>query len=292
MNTKEIKKIAVIGSGVLGTQIAMLAASVGQKVNIFDPKEEAFNKSYLLLLPSFQRGMLIPADQLEACKEKISQKYSIDEALEDVELVIETVSENIEIKKVVFSEIGSKVSLNTIIATNSSSIPISKLEESSGKPEQCLNIHFYQPIDGVRMVDIMGGTKTHPEILERASQWANSLSCVPIRVNKEVMGFCFNSIWRAVKKQCLYLWAGGFVDFHDIDKAWMMFSKMSIGPFALMDKVGLDTVYNIEMSYYLASSDPKDKPPEALFEKIQRGELGVKTGKGFYSYNQKNGDAL
>ncbi len=101
---------------------------------------------------------------------------------------------------------------------------------------------------------------------------------------KEIPGFCFNCVWRAVKKQSLYMWANDFVDFRDIDRAWSIFSGMKIGPFALMDAVGLDTVSNIEMVYHNESKDPADKPPEALMEKIKRGELGVKTGKGFYTY--------
>jgi 3-hydroxybutyryl-CoA dehydrogenase len=103
-------------------------------------------------------------------------------------------------------------------------------------------------------------------------------------VKKEIMGFCFNRIWRAVKKEALYMWANGFVDFRDTDRAWMVFSRMTEGPFAIMDKVGLDVVYDIETVYYKESKDPKDKPPDALLEKIERGELGVKSGKGFYTY--------
>lgn len=284
MKTEKIQKVVVIGAGILGTQIAMLASSVGQKVTIFDIKENALDKTYSLLLPLFNRGIMIPADMLEKCKTSISQKKDLDDDLQDADLVIEAIPEKLELKKAMFREIGQKVSSKTVIATNSSSIPVSQLEKSSGRPHQCLNIHFYQPIGGIKMVDIMGGTKTDPIFFEKGKDWIKSLGCVPIKVKKEVMGFCFNSIWRAIKKQCLYLWSNGFVDYHDIDEAWKIFSGMPYGPFALMDKVGLDTVYDIEMSYYLISKDPKDKPPEALLQKIQKKELGEKSGKGFYSY--------
>ena len=103
-------------------------------------------------------------------------------------------------------------------------------------------------------------------------------------MNKELLGFCFNRVWRAIKRETLYMWGNGFVDFQDVDRAWMVFTGMKEGPFALMDKVGLDVIWDIEMVYYNDSKDPKDHPPQALRDKIERGELGVKSGKGFYTY--------
>jgi 3-hydroxybutyryl-CoA dehydrogenase len=158
------------------------------------------------------------------------------------------------------------------------------MEQSSGRPERCINTHFYAPLQGMIMTDLMPGTKTLPEVMQAGEEWIRSLGCIPLRVKKETLGFCFNSVWRAIKKQCLYMWANDLVDFRDIDRAWRVFTNMKVGPFALMDSVGLDTVYNIEMVYYDESKDPKDKPPEALMEKIKKGELGVKSGKGFYAY--------
>jgi len=136
----------------------------------------------------------------------------------------------------------------------------------------------------MNMVDIMGGTKTTLGTIEAAKEWVRSLGCVPLTVNKEILGFCFNRVWRAVKRETLHMWAGGYVDFRDIDRAWMIFTGMSYGPFGLMDMIGLDVVYGIEMVYYNESRDPKDHPPEALKQMIERKELGIKTGKGFYTY--------
>jgi 3-hydroxybutyryl-CoA dehydrogenase len=125
--------------------------------------------------------------------------------------------------------------------------------------------------------------------MEMGIRWIRSLGCTPLTVNKELLGFCFNRVWRAVKREVLYMWANGFVDYRDVDRAWMIFNGMKknpnrFGPFALMDRVGLDVIYDIEMVYYNDSGDPKDHPPKALKEKIVQGELGVKTGKGFYTY--------
>lgn len=134
------------------------------------------------------------------------------------------------------------------------------------------------------MVDIMGGTRTTAETIEAGKAWIRSIGCVPLTVKKEILGFCFNRIWRTVKCEALHLWAEGFVDFRDIDRAWMIFTGMPQGPFGLMDAVGLDVVYNIEMMYYDESKDPKDHPPEALKVMVDRKELGTKTEKGFYTY--------
>jgi len=107
---------------------------------------------------------------------------------------------------------------------------------------------------------------------------------VPLTVKKEIFGFCFNLVWRTIKREALHMWAEGFVYFTDIDRAWMIFHGTPVGPFGLMDRVGLDVVYDIEAVYFNESKDPKDRPPDALKAKIEQKELGVKTGKGFYTY--------
>jgi 3-hydroxybutyryl-CoA dehydrogenase len=134
------------------------------------------------------------------------------------------------------------------------------------------------------MVDVMAGSQTGPEVLEQAVAWVRSIDCIPLMVNKEILGFCFNRVWRAVKRETLYLWAEEFVDFRDLDRAWMKMTGMSIGPFGIMDAVGLDVVYDIEMVYFEESRDPRDHPPARLKQKIERGELGLKSGRGFYEY--------
>ena len=179
---------------------------------------------------------------------------------------------------------GQSAPAKAIFATNSSSLPVSRMEDSSGRPDRCINTHFYLPLQGMNMADLMAGTKTLPEVMQKGEEWIRSLGVVPLRVKKEALGFCFNNVWRAIKKQTLYMWANDFADFRDIDRAWRIFSGMKVGPFGLMDSVGLDTVYNIEMVYYDESKDPGDKPPYQLVEKIKKGELGVKSGKGFYTY--------
>jgi 3-hydroxyacyl-CoA dehydrogenase len=146
------------------------------------------------------------------------------------------------------------------------------MEQSTKRPERCLNMHFYQPAVGMNMVDVMGGSKTDPQVMEASKEWVRSIGCVPLTVKKELLGFCFNRVWRAVKRETLYMWAEGFVDFRDVDKGWMIFTGMPMGPFGLMDQVGLDVIYDIEMVYYEDSKAAiyVDGPPHDYPDRQQR----------------------
>ena len=287
--TETFKKITVVGTGTLGFQIALLASNSGYDVTIFDQKPGAFDEMMAKQQADIKAKQIepfIPLDRWHVCSQRIKQVSELNQAVKDADLVIEAVPENLELKCEVFRQLGELTPPETVLATNSSSIPVSHLEKSSGRPERCLNLHFYMALHGMNMTDVMGGTRTLPEVIERGVHWVRSLGCIPLRVKKELLGFCFNRVWRAVKREVLYMWANDYVDFRDVDRAWMKFTgnEDRYGPFGLMDSVGLDVIYDIEMVYYRNSKDPKDHPPEALKQKVDRGELGVKTGRGFYTY--------
>jgi len=279
--------VCVVGAGFLGTQIALLSANSGYKVTVYDTKASAFDDTYARLTTDFKNkkiNPIIPWEKWDALKNSIAFSTDPAVALKDADLVVEAVFEELELKRKVFKMIGDNAPEKAILASNSSSMPISRFEDSSGRPEKCINTHFYLPLQGMNMTDLAAGKKTLPEVMKKGEEWIRSLGFIPLIVKKEILGFVFNNVWRAVKKQTLFMWGNGYADFRDMDRAWRIFTKMPFGPFALMDSIGLDVVYDIEMLYYNDSKDPKDKPPEALKEKIKRGELGVKTGKGFYSY--------
>ncbi|MBW1801039.1 MAG: hypothetical protein JRJ85_09955 [Deltaproteobacteria bacterium] len=285
--TAFLKNVAVVGTGMLGTQIALISAHFGYRVRVFDTDKGAFDNSLERLRAQIKsRGCepSIPRDQWPQCIEFIDRTNDLETALEEADLVIEAVPENPDIKRRVFRELGQNVQAHVILATNSSSIPVSRMEEYCGRPERCLNIHFTSPLMGNNIVDVMGGTKTSSRVFERGLSWVRSLGCIPLKVKKEIPGFCLGRVWRAVKKETLFLWSHGYADFRDIDRGWMVFSGMKYGPFGMMDAVGLDVIYDIEMFYYQESGDPRDHPPEALKRMVERGELGVKTVKGYYSY--------
>lgn len=284
---KPIKKVAVVGMGTLGTQIAVQAAAYGYEAHGFDPDRSAFAKAQVKVQSAMQmvrKGPTFPIEQWEQHASKVTLHDDLVGAVGSADLVIEVVIENLAAKRKVFSEIDRLAPPHSLLATNSSSIPISRIESATRRPDKCLNIHFYQPAVGMSMADIMGGTSTSPDTLAAARGFVRSVGCVPLAVQKEILGFCFNSVWRAVKRQTLYMWAGGFVDFRDIDRAWMVFTGMTYGPFFLMDLVGLDVILAIENVYFSDSGDPRDAPPQALKDMVARGELGLKAGKGFYTF--------
>jgi len=284
----KIERVAVLGGGTLGAQIALQSADCGYEVWLYDPDEGVFQrqlKNFMAVDQSKVRKSPIRVDRWPQVAGKITMCRSLAEAVGQADLVIEVVPENLELKRKVWAEMDAAAPERAILATNSSSIPVSKLEGATRRPEKCLNLHFYYFLLGQNMADVMGGTRTAPEVFEAGREFVRSLNLVPLTVNKELLGFCFNRVWRAIKRETLYMWANGFVDHRDVDRAWMIFNDTKWGgPFALMDRVGLDVVYDIEMVYYNDSKDPKDHPPQALKDMIERGELGVKTGKGFYTY--------
>ena len=226
----------------------------------------------------------MPVEDWQKASSNVILTKDLGEAVRGADLVIEAVPEVLELKRSIWGEIDLLAPQETLLATNSSSIPVSRIESATQRPEKCVNLHFYQPALGMNMADVMGGTQTTAETIETVKEFVRSIGCLPLVVKKEILGFCFNSVWRAIKKRTLYMWGDGFVDFRDIDRAWMVFTGMRQGPFGLMDLVGLDVVHDIEMSYYHDSKKPEDIPPRALQEMIEKNELGVKTGKGFYTY--------
>ena len=284
---QKIRKVSVIGVGTLGTQIATQGASYGYDIRVYDKDPEIYQKTLRKLRESIKtakREPTLPFGEWEKAAQKVKQCRDLSGALKDTDLVIEACHEKLDLKRKIFAQIDSLAPEGAILATNSSSIPISKIESATKRPEKCMNMHFYQMAFGLNIVDIMGGRKTTAETIEAGHQWVRSIGCIPLTVKKEILGFCFNSVWRAIKRQSLYLWAEGYVDFRDIDRAWMVFTQMSQGPFGLMDQVGLNVIYDVEMVYYNESKDPKDHPPDALKTMIERKELGMMTGKGFYTY--------
>jgi 3-hydroxybutyryl-CoA dehydrogenase len=215
---------------------------------------------------------------------RISFCEDLASTLDGVDLVIEAVPEILELKRKVFSKVDSLAPPKAIIATNSSSIPISRIEGATERPNKVLNIHFYPPIEKRNIVDLMGGTQTSVETFQAAEEWVKSMGCLPLRVKKELVGFCFNRVWHAVRLESLKMWDGGFVDFMDIDRAWMICTGMPMGPFGIMDFIGLDVVYQVHLTYYEEYQDVFYKPPDSLKKMVEKGNLGVKSGKGFYKY--------
>ncbi|MFX0175591.1 MAG: 3-hydroxyacyl-CoA dehydrogenase family protein [Candidatus Hodarchaeota archaeon] len=272
--SKKIEKISIVGAGNLGKQIAEWSAFYNYKVSIFDTNQEGLNEFI--------------DETLKKIKEKnangdIVNVKTLKEAVENADLIIEAVPEKLELKNEIFFKIDRAAPSHAIIATNSSSIPVSRIENAVKRKDKVLNLHFYKLPDFL-MADIARGTETSDETFNAGKEWLESIEVTPLELKKECLGFVFNRVWRAIKKEALKIWAGGYADIEDVDKAWKIFTGMAVGPFGLMDIVGLDVVYDIEMMYYKESGDPDDIPPDILKEMVDKGNLGVKTGRGFYIY--------
>jgi len=274
--TEKIKNVAIIGIGNLGKQIAEWSALYGYQITIFDINPSG--------LQDFVHEVYKKI-QTKGATGNIHIKETLDEAVREADLIIEAVPEKLELKRRIFSQIDSAAPSHAIIATNSSSIPVSKLEDAVIRKDKVLNIHFYK-LPVFPMADIARGTKTDNQTFEIGKNWIKSIDVEPLVLKKECLGFVFNRVWRAIKKECLKIWAGGYADIETVDRAWEIFTKSAIPPFKFMDIIGLDVVYDIETIYYKESGDPTDKPPKAFEDKVERGELGVKSGKGFYDYRK------
>ena len=281
-----VRNVCVIGAGTMGTQIAVHALCFGYKLTIFDVDNSKLEKSLqnVRFAGSSSRAPIVSPDRWMNAAKSLKTSLSLKVALKDADLVMEAGPENIAVKRDLFKQMDELTSDNTILATTSSSIPVSQLLPSTDKDKQCLNLHFYFPTIVTNMVDVMGSPATRAEVIDAAVKWVVSLGCVPLNVKRELLGFCYNRIWRAIKKEALFMWAEDFVDYREIDRAWMIANGTPMGPFGLMDAIGLDVVYDIEKICYQDSNKPEDFPPSRLEQKIKQGELGVKTRHGFYSY--------
>jgi len=280
-------KVCVVGSGYLGTQIGVQCARHGYSVSMHDISPEAL-KASREASEEYIRGWTAAGDisELEAddIKRRMSFTGDLAEAVHGAGIVIEAVVERLDVKRDVFGELDRLCNPMVLLATNSSSINVSRIEDVTRHPGRLVNMHFYSFPWRRGILEIMRGSHTTDEAVEAAMGFSRSIGVTPLMVLKESTGFIFNRVWRAIKKECLTVVDDGVASFEDVDRAWMSLYGTDVGPFGLMDRVGLDVVRDIERVYYDESGDPEDRPPKILLDRIERGDLGVKTGKGFYTY--------
>ncbi len=287
MQTRPFETVCIIGAGFMGAQIGLRCAAHGYNVWLVDALTDALKRaaqSHEQELDERLEKQQITAEERAAILSRTDFTTSMREGTSGADLVIEAVPELLEIKRDVFAQLDAVCPRKTILATNSSSIRVSAIEDVTDRLDKVLNMHFYAPVSQRTMVELMRGTATSDETIEIARQFARTIEMTPLVVRKESTGFIFNRVWRAVKKECLRVVDEGVASHEDVDRAWMIFLDEPIGPFGLMDMIGLDVVRDIEMVYYRESGKESDAPPQIFLDKIERGELGVKTGKGFYSY--------
>ena len=286
MADKSIKKVAVIGAGVQGVQIAFRSAVYGREVSVFDIRPDMLKSADTRVkawLEEYGKAGRLDGAESERAYARIRYFTSIEQALEGVDLAIEVVPEKLELKKQVWEQIDRIAAPETLLTTNSSSLKSSSIYTNVARKDRTFNLNFMTPVKD-DLVEVMWNDRTSEQTKALAMGFLNDLKLVPIVTKKEIKGFSHNRVWRAIKKETLKLWSQGYCDYEDLDRAFMLEFSTAFGPFGLMDIVGLDVIRDIEISYFNESGDPTDQPPRALIELIEAGKLGVKSGQGFYKY--------
>jgi 3-hydroxybutyryl-CoA dehydrogenase len=268
----------------MGAQIGSLIAIHDYPVAITDVIPEALDRAQqrideqvLLELHCAGIGTLDPAQ----ARANITLEPDLERAISDVDLVVEAVREDVDVKTELFSRMDT-INLTAIFASNSSSIPTSNVISQVSRPERVMNMHFFAPIWVRTMVELMTCGQTDESVLQRAQSFSQELGLVAPIVGTESKGFIINRIWRAVKRESLRVMDEGVASPEDIDRLWMIFFQTEYAPFGIMDMVGLDVVRDIEWSYQRDTRDPTDKPSPGLAKMIDEGKLGEKSGRGFY----------
>ncbi|MFS0575435.1 3-hydroxyacyl-CoA dehydrogenase family protein [Sporosarcina sp. 179-K 3D1 HS] len=287
MKNNEIKKVAVVGSGVMGSQIAMVCALAGYPVTLQDIERDSLSKAKAFLQEQMDKRIAKGRYTVEEVDNAFT-RLSFTEHVEDLsnaDLVIEAIVEKLDAKRELFAKLDKIVAPHTILATNSSTIVSSKIADAVTHPENVCNIHFFNPVLVMEMVEVVKGPHTSDETAERSMAFVKSIRKTPVLLKKEISGFIANRILGKLMDEALFLYENGYATHEEIDLVCKKALNHPIGPFALMDLTGLDVNYFVRMQRYHESGDEQDKPSRTVIEKVEKGELGKKTGKGFYQYN-------
>ncbi|UTE77240.1 3-hydroxyacyl-CoA dehydrogenase family protein [Rossellomorea sp. KS-H15a] len=290
MEMSEIKTIGVVGSGAMGSQIAMVCALGGYSVILHDVSDESLTKAKHSLQGHMdrriQKGRLTENEVADAFSRMMFSSSLED--LQQADFVIEAIVEKLEAKRELFAKLDGIVPKHAILATNSSTIVSSKIADVTDRPEKVCNVHFFNPALVMELVEVVRGPHTSDETAELAVEVVKKIQKVPVLLKKEISGFIANRILGKLMDEAVYLLENGYADHEEIDLVCTKALNHPIGPFALMDLTGIDVNYFVRMQRYQESGDEADKPAQIVQDKVQKGELGRKTGKGFYTYDHSN----
>lgn len=280
-------KLAVVGAGSMGAQIAQQAALHGVEVGLQDVSREQLERAAAsnrrLLRRRVDKGTLAEAD-FEAALERVRATDDLAEALAGADIVIEAIVELLQPKRELFQKLGELAPAGAVLASNSSTMGISKLADASGRPEMCCNMHFFYPPLVMELVEVVRGPQTSDATVERAMAFSREMGRVPVLLNKEIDGFVVNRILHAASQEAYRLLDAGVASFEDIDIAVEKGLNWPLGPFRLGDLSGLDVTYNARKHMYETTGDPRYRPSDQLKAKVEAGHLGRKTGRGWYVY--------
>jgi len=287
----EIKKVAVIGAGVMGHGIAQVAAQVAKfDVVMLSRSLSTLEKAMGMIkdsLQKFHKKGLLTEDQVKETLGRIHTMplSDLERAVSDVDLIIETIAEDIESKKNVLLQISKAAKPESIITTNTSSISITELASLISKPERFCGMHFFNPPQLMKLVEIIKGARTSDETINIVAEVARKMGKEPVIVKKDCAGFIVNRILMAALNEALNLFWEGIAERDDIDKACELGLNWPMGPLKLLDYIGLDTALAI-LEVLEKELGPRFKPNQILKQMVRAGFLGRKTGRGFYEWPQ------
>jgi len=280
-----IQKILIVGSGLMGGGIAQVCAQAGLDVLLSDVSHEALEKALKNI--EWSVGKLVDKGVLEDTRSTILNRISTIQDLasgKDVDLAIEAVYENCELKQETFKRLDKICGPGTLFASNTSAIPITDLAAVTSRPDKFMGLHFFSPVPMMKAVEVVRGTATVDDTLASGMAFVRSIGKEPIQVNKDVGGFVINRINFPSAIEAMRLVEAGVATVEDIDKGLRLASGRKMGIFETGDMVGLDVTYGALMSMYQETGNGRWYPPLLLRRKVKAGHLGRKTGKGWYEY--------
>jgi 3-hydroxybutyryl-CoA dehydrogenase len=282
-----VNKIFVVGSGLMGSGISQVCAQAGVEVLLYDINPEALQKAVKSMEWSlnkfFEKGK-ITEDGATVMK-RVRTVTDFSEAGE-ADLLIEAVFENLELKREVFQKLDKAANPQALMASNTSAISITELAAVTSRPDKVLGLHFFSPVPMMKAVEVIKGLATADETARQGREFALQIGKEPIMVNMDVAGFVINRINFPSTMEAMRLVEQGVATVEDIDKGLRLASGRKMGIFETGDMVGLDITYGAMMAMYRETGDPRWYPPMLLRKKVTAGQLGRKTGKGWYEYNE------
>ncbi|MBC7246161.1 MAG: 3-hydroxyacyl-CoA dehydrogenase family protein [Actinobacteria bacterium] len=282
----EIRKVFVVGSGLMGSGIAQVTAFAGYRVVMHDVDDERTSKGMEAIrssLGKFLSKEKITQEQHDAALANITTTTDLKDA-SDCDLVVEAVFENLEVKSKVFGELDAVCPSHAVLATNTSAIPISSIAAATKRPDKVVGIHFFSPVPLMRLCEIIRGLQTSDETMETAEKWAQSVGKETVRVLKDHAGFIANRLYLPMVMEAARMLEAGVATPEDIDKAMRLGYNLPMGPLELADMTGIDVLTNASTAIYNDTGDPKYYPPPLLRRLVASGLLGRKTARGFYDY--------
>ena len=287
MKASDIQTLCVTGAGQMGSQIAMLGALAGIETRLHDIAEEQLERAVETNRRHIQRRVdkgKLTAEDMGAAFDRLSTTTDLAAAATGADFCIEAVVEKLEIKRSVFRLLDEHAPGHAILATNSSYLMSSEIAGSTGRPDKVCNMHFFFPPLVMRLVEVVKSEETSVATARSAAGLAKRMGRHPVILHKELPGFLVNRILRAISNEAYHLLENGVASFEDIDDACRLGLNHPLGPFQLSDFSGLDIGYNARQEIFERTGRPEDAPPPSLARRVERGDLGRKTGRGFYDY--------